>query len=57
MKTGETKLVASPFNHLEQIVDAKISGRKLDLTLYLFDDNYNNYISYNRSILQFETFI
>lgn len=50
IKTGETKLVASPFNHFEQIVGAKISGSKLDLTLYLFDDNYINHISYNRSI-------
>ncbi|MBU3106162.1 DUF4652 domain-containing protein [Clostridium gasigenes] len=51
IKTGETKLVSSPFNSLEQIVDAKISGNKLDLTLYLFDDNMMNHISYNRSII------
>lgn len=50
IKTGETKLVSSPFNNLEQIVDAKISGSKLELTMYLFDDNYMNHISYNREI-------
>lgn len=49
VKTGETKLVASP-TPLEQIVDAKINGSKLNLTIYLFDDNYMNYTSYNKLI-------
>ena len=50
VQTGESKLVESTFNSLEQIVNAQIDGSQINLTCYLFDDNYNNYVTYNRAI-------